>query len=130
MANTSYLAHAADARMLFFTQNGFTLARFVSERFGPVMLREELVYRKELRLMDEVKVDFEAAGLSQDGVRFRVRNTFRNLNDDVSTILTSDGVWFDLESRKPRAPPKDLDDLMISLQRTDDFQEIPSRNSA
>ena len=54
--------------------------------------------------MDEFRVDLEVAGLSQDGVRFRVRNTFRNDADEISTIVTSDGVWFDLESRKPRRP--------------------------
>ena len=67
MGNTSYLAHASDTRMLFFAQHGFTLARFASEKFGPVVMRDELVYRKELRLMDEFTVDFQLVGLSEDG---------------------------------------------------------------
>jgi len=79
--------------------------------------------------MDEFKVDFELAGLSQDGVRFRVRNTFRNRDGEISAVVTSDGVWFDLEHRKPRRPPSDLDSLMRTLQRTNDFEEIPSRSS-
>jgi len=130
MANSSYLDHASNTRMLFFNQNGFTMSRFASEKFGPVIVRDELVYRKELRLMEDFRVDFEAAGLSRDGVRFRIRNTFRNSANDVSAVLTSDGVWFDLERRKPRTPPQDLHNLMQALQRTNDFAEIPSKNSS
>jgi acyl-CoA thioester hydrolase len=116
--------------MLFFNQNGFTVSRFASEKFGPVVVRDELVYLKELRLVEDFRVDFEAAGLSQDGVRFRVRNTFRNSSNDISAAVTSDGVWFDLERRKPRIPPQDLDSLMRALQRTNDFTEIPSKSSS
>jgi len=106
------------------------MSRFASEKFGPVIVRDELVYRKELRLMEDFRVDFEAAGLSQDGARFRVRNTFRNSANDISAVVTSDGVWFDLERRKPRIPPQDLDNLMRALQRTNDFAIIPLKNSS
>jgi acyl-CoA thioester hydrolase len=130
MGNTSYLDHASNTRMLFFAQHGFTIARFASEKFGPVVTRDELVYRKELRLMDEFTVDFELAGLSDDGVGFRVRNTFRNAAKDVAAVVTSDGVWFDLEQRRPRAAPTDLDTLMRALQRSTDFADIPSKKSS
>jgi acyl-CoA thioester hydrolase len=128
MGNTSFLAHASDTRMLFFAQHGFTVARFGAEKFCPVVVRDELVYRKELRLMDEFKVDFELAGLSVDGVRFRVRNTFRNTANEVAAAVTSEGVWLDLERRRPRVPPPDLDGLMRALRRADDFAEITSNN--
>ncbi len=129
MAARSYLDHAFNTRMHFFNQNGFTMSRFASEKFGPVLVRDELIYRKELRLMEEFRVDFEVAGLSQDGVRFRVRNTFRNSENEVSSMVTSDGVWFDLQSRKPRPPPSDLDNLMRALWHSHDFAEITTRSS-
>ena len=130
MANSSYLDHASNTCMLFFNQNGFTMSRFASEKFGPVIVRDELVYRRELRLMEDFRVDFEAAGLSQDGVRFHVRNTFRNSANEISAVVTSEGVWFDLERRKPRIPPQDLHNLMRALQRTNDFAEIPTKTTS
>ncbi len=129
MGNSSYLDHASNTRMLFFALNGFTVARFASEKFGPVVVRDELVYRKELRLMDEFTVDFESAGASADGVQFRVRNTFRNAASEIAAVVTSEGVWFDLERRRPRAPPVDLDSLMRMLQKSNDYSEIPPKNS-
>jgi len=130
MGNSSFLDHASNTRILFFAQHGFTVARFAAEKFGPVVVRDELVYRKELRLMDEFTVDFELAGISADGVRFRVRNTLRNAAKDVAATVTSEGVWFDLERRRPRAPPSDVDDLMRRLRRSSDFAEIPAKDSS
>jgi len=130
MGNASYLGYASDTRMHYFTQNGFSLARFASERFGPVVVRDELTYRRELRLMDEFVVDFELVGLSENGTRFKVRNTFRTPSDDVAASVASEGVWFDLERRRPRIPPLDLDKLMRALWRAGDFAEIPDKTQS
>ena len=127
MGNASYLGYASDTRMHYFTEHGFTMARFASEKFGPVVVRDELTYLKELRLMDEFKVDYELVGLSENGMRFRVRNTFRNSSGEVAASVTSDGLWFDLEHRRPRVPPADLDSLMRALWRAEDFASIPNR---
>jgi len=130
MGNASYLGYASDTRMHYFTEHGFTMARFASEKFGPVVVRDELVYRRELRLMDEFAVDFESVGISDDGSRFRVRNTFRNASEDVAASVTSEGVWFDLERRRPRIPPSEIDTLMRALRRAKDFAEISGKNTA
>ena len=127
MGNSSYLGYAADTRMHFFTEHGFALVRFASEKFGPVMARDELVYRIELRLMDEFTVDLELVGLSANGSRFKVRNAFRTISEVVAASVTSEGVWFDLERRRPRIPPSDLDALMRALRHAKDFAEISDK---
>jgi len=127
MANTAFLDRAADTRMLFFVLHGFPLARFAEEHVGPVILRDELVYRKELRLLEDFTVDLEVVGLSSDGARFQMRNTFRNGGGEVAAAVTSDGLWFDLEKRRPRLPPPDLDAVMRLVPRSEEFKEIPLR---
>jgi acyl-CoA thioester hydrolase len=126
MANTAFLDRAADTRMLFYVLRGFPSKRFSEERVGPVILRDELVYRKELRLLDDYVVDLEVVGLSADGVRFQVRNTFRTGAGEVAAIVTSAGVWFDLERRRPRPPPADLEAMFRQAPRGEDFKEIPA----
>jgi acyl-CoA thioester hydrolase len=125
MANTAFLDRAADTRMLFYLVRGFPMTRFSEERIGPVIVRDELVYRKELRLLDEFVVNLEIIGLSADGARFQVRNTFRTGAGEVAAIVTSAGLWFDLEHRRPRPPPPDLDAMFRQAPRGEDFKEIP-----
>ena len=127
MANIAYLTRSADTRFLFFFENGFPNSRFSTEHIGPVILRDELVYRKELRLLQEFSVDLQMAGLSSDGGRFRIQNTFRNSDGEVTAIVNSEGVWFDLMNRRPRAPPPDLDAVQRAMPRGDLFTELPNR---
>jgi len=127
MANTAFLDRAADTRVLFFADHGYPAARFASDHIGPVIVRDTLVYRKELRMLDEFTVDLESLGVSSDGTRFEICNTFRNQAGEVAAVVTSEGVWLDLDARRPRAPPPDLDRVQREAPRHPEFKEIPAR---
>jgi acyl-CoA thioester hydrolase len=127
MANTAYLNMGADTRLAFFQAHGFPVAEFHRQRFGPVVFKDELEYFKELRLMDAVEVTLEAAGLSTDGSRFRLRDTFFNEAGQMCARLTTTGAWLDLEARKLRMPPSELAALLANLARTEDFEALGSR---
>jgi acyl-CoA thioester hydrolase len=128
MANTAFLDRAADTRFLYYVLHGFPAARFREERVGPVIVRDELVYRKELLLMEEFTVDLEVTGLSTDGGRFQVRNTFHNGAGEPVATVTSDGLWLDLEKRRPVLPPADLDAVMRGMPHATIFHEIPPKS--
>jgi acyl-CoA thioester hydrolase len=128
MANRAFLDRAADTRVLFFAHHGFPVARFALERIGPVILREELVYRKELRLLDEFTVDLEAFGFSPDGTRFDLSNTFRSSDDRVAAVVRSEGLWFDLDQRRPRTPLPELDAICRTMPRGEGFKELSPRS--
>ena len=127
MKNTAYLDAGADIRMMFFSENGFSMREFEKRRFGPVILRDELEYFRELRLLEPVRVTLEAAGLSEDGVRFRLRNEFFREDGDRVARVTSTGGWLNLDLRKLTPPPEDLLRLMDQIPRSDDFEILPSR---
>jgi acyl-CoA thioester hydrolase len=127
MANTAFLDHAADTRLAFFAEHGYPGSRLATDRLGPVIVRDELAYRREQRLLEEFTVDLCMAVLSADGVRFHIENTFRTSTDEVAAAITSEGLWFDLELRRPRAPPEELNLIQRSAPRARSFQEIASR---
>ncbi len=129
LGNTAILDHAADARLTYFARRGYPGTRFADERIGPVMLRDELVYRRELRLLEEFTVDVQAVGISPDGVRFRIENTFRNAAGETTAVVTSEGLWFDLDQRKPRVPSPELDAVQRTMPRSPAFRELPARPS-
>ena len=122
MKNTAYLDASADVRMMFFSANGFSMREFEERRFGPVILRDQLEYFRELRLLEEVRVTLEAAGLSPDGSRFRLVNTvYRAADEKLVARVTSDGGWLSLETRKIMPAPEELQRLMEQIHRTDGF---------
>jgi acyl-CoA thioester hydrolase len=126
MANTAYLDFAADTRFQYFEANGFSASDFERSRIGPVVMRDSTDYRAEIRLQEEFSVTFELMGLSEDGSRFRLRNTFFKADGSVAAVVTTDAGWWSLESRRLIVPPAELSTAMARLRRTDDFEELPS----
>ena len=61
LGNTSYLNLAVDVRMFFFAENGFPIQEFQRQRFGPVILKDEISYFKEMYLLDKIRITFLSA---------------------------------------------------------------------
>jgi acyl-CoA thioester hydrolase len=125
MKNTAYLDLAADVRMMYFQAHGFTMREFERLRLGPVIMRDELEYFRELRLLEPVKVTLALAGLSQDAAKFRIINEFFRDDEKLAAKVTSTGGWLDLSARKLTAPPEKLADALRNLTRSEDFAELP-----
>ena len=126
MKNTAFLDKAADVRMLFFAENGFPMAEFSRLRIGPVIMKDEIEYRKEVGLLQEIVVALAIAGMSPDGSRFLMRNEIRRPDGTLCAQVTSAGGWLDLAARKLVAPPEALFAAIESLPRTGDFVALPS----
>jgi acyl-CoA thioester hydrolase len=126
MRNSAYLDMATDIRMMFFRDNHFTAQDFEKLRIGPVVMRDELEYFRELKLMDLVEVTLELAGMAPDGSRFRIRNCFYRQDGQMSGRLTSTVGWMNLDARRLMVPPEELFAALQNIARTDDFVELPS----
>ena len=126
MKNTAFLDKAADVRMMFFSENGFPMAEFSRLRLGPVIMKDEVEYRKEVGLLQEITVTLAVAGHSEDGSRFLLRNDVVHLDGTLCARVTSAGGWLDLTTRKLIAPPAALHSAMKSLPQTSDFTLLPS----
>ena len=126
MRNTAFLDKSADVRMMFFSENGFPMDEFIRRKIGPVIMKDEIEYFKEIRLLEELRVTLAMAGLAGDGSRFLLRNEFLRSNERVAARVTSAGGWLDLTIRKLVPPPEALLAALRSLPRTDDFQILSS----
>jgi acyl-CoA thioester hydrolase len=126
MRNTAYLDMSADTRMLFFQENGFAMREFERLRIGPVVRRDEVEYFRELHLLETVTVSFGIAGLSGDASRMRFRNEFLREDGLLAAKVTTTAGWLDLAARRLVSPPAALAELLKSLSRTDDFQDLAS----
>jgi acyl-CoA thioester hydrolase len=126
LGNTSFMDLAVDVRMFYFAENGFPAREFQRLRFGPVILRDEIEYYKELYLLDSIRITLQGAGLSEDGSRFKIRNEFFREDGRPAARLDTIGGWLDLEKRKLTVPPDELAAAMRNLAKTDDFEVFAS----
>jgi acyl-CoA thioester hydrolase len=110
--------------MMFFAENGFAIEAFSRLRVGPVVMKDEIEYHREIALLEPIRVTLALAGLAEDGSRFRLRNCFYLTGEALSARVTSDGGWMDLERRRLVAPPAALLTVLRILPRTDDFEVL------
>jgi acyl-CoA thioester hydrolase len=126
MKNTAYLDKAVDVRMMFFSENGFPMAEFLKRRFGPVVMKDEVEYFKEVGLLESIIGTLSLTGISEDGSRFMLRNEFSRADGKRCAKITTTAGWLDLSARKLIAPPEALLAALNSLARTADFSVLPS----
>lgn len=124
--NTVFSDLATHTRFRLLEANGFGQAQLEALRFGPVMMREEIRYRREARFGEELVVTVRCAGLSDDGSHWRVHQEVLRSDGRVAVSLTIQGGWLDLDRRRLTAPPEELGAVLQALPRTPDFQDLPS----
>jgi acyl-CoA thioester hydrolase len=126
MKNTAFLDKSVDVRMMFFAENGFPMAEFVRLRMGPVVMKDEVEYFKEVGLLQEVHINLALCGLAPDASRFILRNEMSRADGKLCARITTTGGWLDLAARKLMAPPAEMLATFGLLPRTEDFTVLPS----
>ena len=126
MRNTAYLDKSADVRMLFFSEHGFPMREFLRMRVGPVVLKDEVEYFREVHLLDDLTITLALAGLAENGSRWLMQNEFFRPDGKTAARVTSTGGWLDLSARQLVAAPARLLETLQELPKTGDFRALSS----
>ncbi len=119
-----YSELGAEVRIAWLKDGGFPWKRFEELGVGPVLLREELEYRRELGLCERVRIDVHAVGLSPDGARWRLRHDLFKEDGSLAGRVTVLGGWLDLAARRLVVPPEPLAELLRATARAPEFEEL------
>jgi acyl-CoA thioester hydrolase len=125
MRNTAYSEYAIEVRLAFLAERGFGFDRFAAMGIGPVLLREEIDYLREVRLGEAVDVDFAQLGASPDGGRFKLRHEFWNRDGKRCAGIVISGGWLDLRTRRLVPPPEDLARALGAAPRAEPWEDLP-----
>jgi acyl-CoA thioester hydrolase len=123
--HTVYPELGAEARLAWMAERGFDWGRFQEIGLGPVLLREEIEYRREVGLGEQVEVDLEVLALSPDGGRWRISHTVSRASGEVAARVVVTGGWLDLTKRKLVVAPEALLAVLRDGPRAAEFEELP-----
>ncbi len=125
MRNTAYSEYAIDVRVGYLAERGFGFDGFVAEQIGPVLLREEIDYLREVRLGETITVDYAVLGLSPDNGLFKVQHDFTKANGKPCARIVVSGGWMDLRTRRLVPAPEQLARLMAGVPRAESYADLP-----
>lgn len=121
LRHSVYYDLCAQQRMAILTDHGLSLAAMMQHGFGPVLLREECVFRREIKLEDEVWSELRLRHLSRDHVRFGFAHILTKGDGAHCAHLMVDGAWMDTRLRKLCAPPAFAIEALEHVPRSEDF---------
>ncbi len=103
------------------SEMGITPVLLQQHHIGPVLFREECLFKREIRFGDLLKVHINIAQLSRD---FRKWSMYHELWINEATLaatLMVDGAWMDTEARKITAPPPLFAEAFDRIPKTGTF---------
>jgi acyl-CoA thioester hydrolase len=119
-----YYDFAAQHRVEILESLGLTMKAFQTQHFGPILFREECVFRKEIKLGDSIILYTKVAKMRVDASRWSIAHEFRTDENQLCATLTVDGAWMDTKLRKLVDPvPQIAIDALAVFPKCDDFIE-------
>ena len=123
MRHTAYNDYAAECRIRFLTENNFGLKQYEALNIGPVLFSESTIFRKEIKLGEDINVELYLQAVSKNGERFKMFHKIFNQKGELAAEITIFAAWFDLKTRKLCVPIGVLK-TFNNLEKTPDFEEI------
>ncbi len=122
LRHSAYYDFGAQHRIEILEQNGMTLQIMNEQHFGPIAFREECVFRKEIRLNDNITINTKIGKMKADASRWSIVHELRDHNNVLCAKITIDGAWMDTKLRKLANPtPPIAVAVMNAIPKTDDF---------
>ena len=122
LRHSVYYDFAATARVEFLSAYGLSTHLMLEQHVGPILFREEAIFRKEVRPGDQLYITTAITKLRRDGSRFSFRHELIRARDGaVCAVMNIDGAWINTQLRKLTAPPTTVVELMEGAPKAEDF---------
>lgn len=124
LRHSAYYDYGATLRMMILSENGLTTEKLEQLQIGPVLFREEAVFRREIRLEDVITVDVELLKATPDYGRWSIRHNFLKADGSLAAVINIDAAWIDLVKRKLTVPDESIQKILANFPKPDDFEFI------
>jgi acyl-CoA thioester hydrolase len=129
LRHTAYNDYAAQVRLSFFLDHGFSMEEMAKLQIGPILFREEIKFLKEVGMNEIIRVNCSLTGLRKDGSRWNMVHHISKNNGTLSAVIAVEGAWLDLSIRKLAIPPASLLEVMDLMPKAGDFAWLPDKKS-
>ena len=117
-----YYDLAAQHRIELLAASGLTIQVMQQQQFGPVLFREECIFRREMKLTDTITITASLQKMQPDASRWTIQHLFTNQDGVKCAVLTVDGAWIDTVKRKLANPvPQLVIEVMNSFPKAEAF---------
>ena len=122
LRHSVYYDWGAFCRIEFLNEYGLTADVMQKLQFGPILFKEECVFRREIKLADEVKMNLQLIRAKKDFSRWSIQHQITKNGDILCAVLTVDGAWMNVVQRKLTSPPEQVHEVFSKMPQSGDFE--------
>jgi acyl-CoA thioester hydrolase len=124
LRHSVYYDFAASMRMFVLSSGGLTTKKLEEFAIGPILFREEAIFKREILLEDKITLTVELVKTTEDFGRWSLRHQFIKSDGTVAALLTIDGAWIDLNKRKLAVPNEFIRHIFEGFPKSSDFELV------
>jgi acyl-CoA thioester hydrolase len=121
--HSKYYDFGAYCRMAFLTEHGITPAVMSENSIGPILFREECIFKREIKFGDELEVFLKLSKCNEDSSRWSMVHELWINGNTLAALITVDGAWLNTNLRKLAIPPDIFKIGLSQIPKTDNFNQ-------
>jgi acyl-CoA thioester hydrolase len=122
LRHSVYYDWAAMCRLDYLEEKGLTTAVMQRLNFGPIIFREEAVFRKEIKYGDQININLKLIKGRRDYSRWTIAHEIKKNDDTLCATVTIEGAWLNVVERKLFVPPAEAADVFRQMPVDENFQ--------
>jgi acyl-CoA thioester hydrolase len=122
LRHSVYYDWGAFCRIAFLDEHTLSAELMQRLQIGPILFREECIFKKEIRLGDKVTISLQILKAKRDFSRWTIQHTITKNGETIAAILTVDGAWLDTAKRKLATPPAEVFNVFSQMPLGENFQ--------
>jgi len=117
-----YYDLGAYCRISYLEEHGLTPVLMQELHFGPIIFREEAIFRRELKMGDQVSIDLHLTRSRKDFSRWSIRHQLFKDALTLAATINIDGAWMNTQARKLALPPEQIIAVFETMPRSEGFE--------
>jgi acyl-CoA thioester hydrolase len=117
-----YYDMCAYVRMSFLTENGLSAPVLTAHQIGPILFREECLFKREIKFGDIVTISLCLKQCSPSFSRWTMLHDIIINTETIAAQITVDGAWIDTSRRKLTIPEVLVASTFEQLPKSADFK--------
>ena len=117
-----YYDWGAFCRVEFLNAYGLNYQVMQELQFGPILFREECIFRREIRMGEDVRINLKIIRARKDYSRWSIHHEIIKADGSLCAVLTVDGAWMDVSKRKLASPPQKVHEVFEQMPRDEKFE--------
>ena len=124
LRHSAYYDFGAYTRIAFLSEHGITPAVMTQHEIGPVLFREECLFKREISFGDNISVHLMLENTSIDFRKWTMKHEIWKNEQTLAAIITLEGAWMNTRLRKITAPPDLFREAFEVMPKTENFRIV------